>query len=399
MVQAPYTPGDVYFWGQTRYKRSDVKAITFQNVKKNIPSTAWDVSAAGDRSVVAWIVSGNLHVASTGKIAPNSDASCMFAYFTNLTEIDFGGCLDTSNVTNMRNMFYECGSLTGLDLSGFDTSKVTNMRSMFSSCSSLSKLDLSGFDSSNVRDMKNMFYGCDSLKSLICTDSKILAEYSASAASLSTNVHVMARTFYALGKEEECFWGQTQYKRKDVKTLTFQSSLSGVPSSAWDVSEAGDGSVLAWMDNSNLYVASDGEIAPNSHASWIFQNFVNLKAIDFGNCFVTSNVTDMSNMFSYCSSLTELDLSNFDTSNVTDMRGMFDNCGNLTSLDLSNFDTSNVTDMNSMFYYCQSLTSLDLSGFETPPYVRSIYRMFKGCDKLKNLICSDGKILEEYKNR
>ncbi len=402
MVQTPYSPGDVYFWGQTRYKRSDVKAITFrtfQNAKKNIPSTAWDVSAAGDRSVVAWIVSGNLHVASTGKIAPNSDASCMFAYFTNLTEIDFGGCLDTSNVTNMRNMFYECGSLTGLDLSGFDTSKVTNMRSMFSSCSSLSKLDLSGFDSSNVRDMKNMFYGCDSLKSLICTDSKILAEYSAPASSLSSDVHVMARTFYASGKEEECFWGQTQYKRKDVKTLTFQSSLSGVPSSAWDVSEAEDGSVLAWMDNSNLYVASDGEIAPNSHASWIFQNFVNLKAIDFGNCFVTSNVTDMSNMFSYCSSLTELDLSNFDTSNVTNMRGMFDNCGNLTSLDLSNFDTSNVTDMNSMFYYCQSLTSLDLSGFETPPYVRSIYRMFKGCDKLKNLICSDGKILEEYKNR
>lgn len=68
MVQTPYTPGDVYFWGQTRYKRSDVKAITFQNAKKNIPSTAWDVSAAGDRSVVAWIVSGNLHVAATKKM-------------------------------------------------------------------------------------------------------------------------------------------------------------------------------------------------------------------------------------------------------------------------------------------------------------------------------------------
>lgn len=189
MVQTPYTPGDVYFWGQTRYKRSDVKAITFQNAKKNIPSTAWDVSAAGDRSVVAWIVSGNLHVAATKKIALNSDASSMFAYFTNLTEIDFGDCVDTSNVTNMRNMFYECSSLTELDLSSLDTSKVTNMRSMFSSCSSLSKLDLSGFDSSNVRDMKKMFYGCDSLKSLICTDSKILAEAPASASSLSL-IHI-----------------------------------------------------------------------------------------------------------------------------------------------------------------------------------------------------------------
>ena len=428
MVQTSYSPSDVYFWGQQKWKRSDVKTITFrtvQDAEKDIPVTAWDVSSARDRSVVAWMVSGNLHVASTEKIALNSNASGMFASFANLTEIDFGHGLDTSKVTNMRSMFYDCGSLTSLDLSGFDTSNVTNMQGMFSSCSSLSeldlsgfdtskvtdmarmfsscgslsKLDLSGFDSSNVGNMEDIFYGCSSLKNLTCSDRKILAKYSASAASLSTDVHVMARTFYASGREEECFWGQTQYKRKDVKTLTFQSSLSGVPSSAWDVSEAGDGSVLAWMDNSNLYVASDGEIAPNSHASWIFQDFVNLKAIDFGNCFVTSNVTDMSNMFSYCSSLTELDLSNFDTSNVTDMRGMFDNCGNLTSLDLSNFDTSNVTDMNSMFYYCQSLTSLDLSGFETPPYVRSIYRMFKGCDKLKNLICSDGKILEEYKNR
>ena len=428
MVQTSYSPSDVYFWGQQKWKRSDVKTITFrtvQDAEKDIPVTAWDVSSARDRSVVAWMVSGNLHVAATGKIVLNSNASGMFASFANLTGIDFGHGLDTSKVTNMRSMFYDCGSLTSLDLSGFDTSNVTNMQGMFSSCSSLSeldlsgfdtskvtdmarmfsscgslsKLDLSGFDSSNVGNMEDIFYGCSSLKNLTCSDRKILAKYSASAASLSTDVHVMARTFYASGREEECFWGQTQYKRKDVKTLTFQSSLSGVPSSAWDVSEAGDGSVLAWMDNSNLYVASDGEIAPNSHASWIFQNFVNLKAIDFGNCFVTSNVTDMSNMFSYCSSLTELDLSNFDTSNVTDMRGMFDNCGNLTSLDLSNFDTSNVTDMNSMFYYCQSLTSLDLSGFETPPYVRSIYRMFKGCDKLKNLICSDGKILEEYKNR
>ena len=396
MVQTSYSPSDVYFWRQQKWKRSDVKTITFrtvQDAEKDIPVTAWDVSSARDRSVVAWMVSGNLHVAATGKIVLNSNASGMFASFANLTEIDFGHGLDTSKVTNMRSMFYDCGSLTSLDLSGFDTSNVTNMQGMFSSCSSLSeldlsgfdtskvtdmarmfsscgslsKLDLSGFDSSNVGNMEDIFYGCSSLKSLTCSDRKILAKYSASAASLSTDVHVMARTFYASGREEECFWGQTQYKRKDVKTLTFQSSLSGVPSSAWDVSEAGDGSVLAWMDNSNLYVASDGEIAPNSHASWIFQNFVNLKAIDFGNCFVTSNVTDMSNMFSYCSSLTELDLSNFDTSNVTNMRGMFDNCGNLTSLDLSNFDTSNVTDMNSMFYYCQSLTSLDLSGFETPP--------------------------------
>ena len=449
MVQTPYTPGDVYFWGQTRYKRSDVKAITFQNVKKNIPSTAWDVSAAGDRSVVAWIVSGNLHVASTGKIALNSDASCMFAYFTNLTEIDFGGCLDTSNVTNMRNMFYECSSLTELDLSSLDTSKVTNMRSMFSSCSSLSKLDLSGFDSSNVRDMKNMFYGCDSLKSLICTDSKILAEAPASASSPSSDVHVMA-VASSDTSSYGYFWGQTQYRRTDVKTVTFLSSLNGAADNACDVSEAGDRSILAWMDNSNLHVAANGVIAPNSNASGMFQSFGNLETIDFGNCFDTSavtnmsqmfsdcysltsldltafntsSVTNMSSMFSYCNNLIDLDISSFDTRNVTSMRSMFNFCSNLASLDVSNFDTQNVTSMRSMFNSCSSLVNLDLSGFDTScvtymdgmfsqcrslasldlsgfeaSNVWTTYEMFSRCSSLKNLTCSDSKILEEYNNR
>ena len=424
MVQTPYTPGDVYFWGQKRYKRSDVKAITFQNVKKNIPSTAWDVSAAGDRSVVAWIVSGNLHVASTGKIAPNSDASCMFAYFTNLTEIDFGGCLDTSNVTNMRNMFYECSSLTGLDLSGFDTSKVTNMRSMFSSCSSLSKLDLSGFDSSNVRDMKNMFYGCDSLKSLICTDSKILAEYFAPASSLSSDANVMAKMSSASG--DSYFWGQTKYKRSDVKAITFrtfQNVEKNIPTTAWDVSTAGDRSVVAWMVSGDLHVAATGKILPNPNASYMFAHFANLEEIDFGDCFDTSNVTNMSAMFYDCRDLTSLDLSSFDTSNVTNMSDMLHDCRSLTSLNLSGFDTSSVTEMRSMFHGCSSLTSLSLDGFDTANVTdmscmfhscsdltslnlsgfdasnaTDIHWMFSGCG-LKNLICSDSKILEEYNNR
>ena len=76
-----------------------------------------------------------------------------------------------------------------------------------------------------------------------------------------------------------------------------------------------------------------------------------------------NNVTNCHCMFSRCSSLTSLDLSNFDTSNVTDMNSMFYYCSSLTSLDLSNFDTLNVTDMNSMFSNCSSLTSLDLSNF------------------------------------
>ena len=200
-------------------------------------------------------------------------------------------------------------------------------------------------------------------------------------------VHTMAVADYAFD-EDAFFWGQERYMRKDVKTLTFQSSLQNVPSSAWDVSEAGDGSVLAWMDNGDLYVAADGAIAPNSNASWLFHKFVNLKTINFGNCFVTSSVTRMSGMFAGCSSLTGLDLSCFETSAVTDMYGVFSSCGSLTHLDLTSFDTSNVTDMSSMFDGCRSLTSLDLTSFDTSK-VTDMAFMFSGCNSLTRLDLSN----------
>ena len=148
MEQAPHRYSNAYIWGQTKYLRENVYTLTFLSTLENAPSNAWDVSEAGDGSVLAWMVSGNLCIAANGKIAPNSDASYTFAYFTNLKKIDFGDCFDTSNVTDMSCMFVNCSSLTELDLSSFNTSKLVNM--------------------------SNMFSGCDALKNLIYSDSRIL---------------------------------------------------------------------------------------------------------------------------------------------------------------------------------------------------------------------------------
>ena len=68
-------------------------------------------------------------------------------------------------------------------------------------------------------------------------------------------------------------------------------------------------------------------------------------------------------MFDGCSSLSSLDLSNFDTSKVTMMNHMFYGCLNLTSLNLSNFNTTKVTDMNSMFDGCTKLEYINLKNF------------------------------------
>ena len=98
----------------------------------------------------------------------------------------------------------------------------------------------------------------------------------------------------------------------------------------------------------------------------------------------TSNVLNMSSMFSGCRGLISLDVSGWNTSNVNGMSSMFSDCSGLTSLDLSSFNTSNVTNMNSMFNYCPNLTSLDLRSFNTSN-VNDMQYMFRGCSGLKSL--------------
>ena len=84
----------------------------------------------------------------------------------NLTSITGLNYLNTSEVTNMNSMFYECRKLTSLDLSGFNTSKVTDMIYMFFGCENLTSVDLSSFNTANVINMESMFYGCNNLTSV-----------------------------------------------------------------------------------------------------------------------------------------------------------------------------------------------------------------------------------------
>ena len=353
---------DAFFWGQERYMRKDVKTLTFQSSLQNVPSSAWDVSEAGDGSVLAWMDNGDLYVAADGAIAPNSNASWLFQGFVNLKTINFGNCFVTSSVTQMSGMFAGCSSLTGLDLSCFETSAVTDMYGVFSSCGSLTHLDLTSFDTSNVTAMSSMFDGCRSLTSLDLTSFD------------TSSVTDMGSMFY--GCESLTHLNLTSFDTSKVTDMNFM--FSGCSSlTALD---------LASFDTSSVTTMES-----------MFSGCSSLTTLDLTS-FDTSSVTDMGSMFDDCMSLPHLDLTSFDTSKVTDMAFMFTSCNSLTSLDLSSFDTSNVTYMNWMFSWCSSLTSLNLSRFDASA-VAGMYSMFYGCDNLPNIICSDSKILNEFRNR
>ena len=68
-----------------------------------------------------------------------------------------------------------------------------------------------------------------------------------------------------------------------------------------------------------------------------------------------NSITNANSMFAECSSLTKINLSNFNTDNITNMHSMFEGCSSLTCIDLSNFNTNNVIDMDNMFKGCVSL--------------------------------------------
>ena len=72
----------------------------------------------------------------------------------------------TSSVRIMAYMFYNCHSLTSLDISNFNTSLVTDMKYMFQYDVKIKYLDLQYFNTSSVVNMYSMFYSCTSLVSL-----------------------------------------------------------------------------------------------------------------------------------------------------------------------------------------------------------------------------------------
>ncbi len=214
---------------------------------------------------------------------------------------------NTTNVTNMSNMFYSCSSLTSLDLSNFNTSKVTNMNNLFAGCSSLITLNLSSFNTSNVTNMNNLFAGCSSLITL-------------NLSSFNTS------------------------------NVTNMNNLFGICSSL----------IILNLSSFNTSKVTD--------MSDMFSDCSSLTSLDLSS-FNTSKVTDMRFMFINCSSLISLDLSGFNTSNVIKMDHMFYECSSLTNLNLSSFNTSSVTNIQSMFHGCTKIqTQINIMNTGTTSY-------------------------------
>ena len=301
-----------------------------------------------------------------------TDMSDMFAGCEKLQTLDLSG-FDTSNVTNMRGMFVSCSGLKSLNISSFDTSNVTDMNAMFSSCFVLSNLDLSNFHTDKVKDMSYMFANCEELPEL---DVRIFD---------TGNVENMEQMF--LGSKKIKNLDLSNFHTEKVTNMSYMfagcKELSSLNVSSFNTSNVTDmrDMFMGCAGLEKLDVSSFDTSNVTDMSSMFYS--IGCEQLDLGK-FNTSNVTRMDDMFNACSKLKSIDVSSFDTSNVTNMSGMFSGCTKLESLDLSNFNTSKVVIMSNMFARCSGLTSLDVSGFDTSK-VTDIMYMFYNCRKLMEL--------------
>lgn len=327
-----------------------------------------------------------------------------FKNFKGVIYINYLDYLNTSEVTTMEEMFYQCENVKEIDIRNFDMRKVKDMewmfayctrvksilmptsyivenvrymRETFAGCQLLEEIDLHAFDTKKVTNMYYLFWYDQSLKTIYCEEDwsqrDVLndEETSRNMFYKCTSLVGSAGTAY-----DENFVGKA-YARPDGGTeapgyfTPFPGELYGVYSSTGDtltlyfdkqrVERGGIFWTLNIYDelNSNvrlLILDESVKEARPTDCSWWFSDFTQLRRIEHLDYLNTSEVTDMSGMFADCDYLTYLDVRSFDFSKVIYSYWMF-SCYNL------------------QFILCND----DWSKSET---IQNHYYMFGGCSEL-----------------
>lgn len=227
---------------------------------------------------------------------PDFSSINIFKWNSVIKTIDLSTCI--TNISNLREMFAGCSSLVNIK---FPTmlKPIIVTYGMFENCASLKSVDLSIFDLTDVMDVHNMFNGCSSITSL-------------NVSSINTSKVIDMSYMFS-----SC------------------TSLTTLDISSFDVGNV-----------TNMEGLFDGY---GGNTLTLFKT-------------LSKKVTNMCNMFVDCANLTTINnIQYIDTSSVINMNGMFSYCPSLTKLDLSKFNTINVTDMTYMFFMSDSLSNITYS--------------------------------------
>ena len=335
----------------------------------------------------------------------NSNTSAGFntwdtSNITNMSNM-FGYCLnfnapignwDTSNVTTMLGMLKaENGGMTfNQDIGNWDVSNVTNMGYMFSQYGTCAfnnggSPSISGWNTSNVTDMTWLFRGCSAFNQPIGSwnVSKItnmtqmfrsassfnqdLGDWDVSGVTDMSNMFAFATSFNNGGSTGINNWDTSACTT--MQQMFVGASGFNQPIGNWDTSSVTNMSYMLGRENGGMTFNQDigawdvGNVESFQYMFGIYKtNAFNNGGSPSISGWDTSSATTMNFMFSACKSFNQ-PIGYWDISNVTNINQMLRDCDSFDQ-DLSNWVVTGVTNASNFM--------LGANGLSTTNYDRTL---------------------------
>ncbi len=405
-------PEQTWFTRQATISKSQVTSISSvssgSSNSDTVPgSFSWDASRDENGSVTAIAIPdvniGTYSIVlnpSYGDTILNPDSSNAFSGFTNLTKIDIITNVDgtknydASRVTNAASMFANCSHLKAIDMSVFEEAEITNMQSMLNGCAAITSLDLSKVNTAYVTassGLASFAAGCSNLTS-ITFGGNFGQSYNIPTAGSSAGmfyVSTVTPTAISAANPTMLQYGWATDNRtlpqsilapsetwltinpnvapasiSSIKVAAQGTVISGA-SYVWDASSGGTGSVIAYAvnDGGGYYnvtlVPENSVLYANPNSNNAFAALQHATSIDV-TALNTTLTTSMSAMFSGCSSLASINLSNFDTSGVTNLSYFASDCPALTTI-VTGANFGQYNNVTSTMFTTSSLTLTNVS--------------------------------------
>jgi surface protein len=272
-------------------------------------------------------LSFNAHSALREIILPNTSTVVnMYGTFRNCTSLDRIADFDTSNVVTFEGLFEGCYMLKKCPR--IDTRNGTNLSSLFLFCRNLEEVP--PLDTRKATSMFGMFNGCRNLKTIPQLDTSNVTTMEQMFANCTGLVRVPLMDTQKVTSMNTMFsncWSLVEVPLFDTKNVTTMSQMFTATQSLKSIPLFNTSKVT----NMSFFLGS------NSGYSSVIEEFPPLD---------TSNVTNMTYMFTYCHALRKI--APINTSKVTNFEGWL--TGTLALRELPELDFSSATTLSQAFY-------------------------------------------------
>ena len=286
----------------------------------------------------------------TSGVQFSDDASRFFEGFQT-EKIVFPNGMNTSNVTNMENMFTSATKLKEGNFSDWDTSKVKKMGHMFDRTSALES-PVNFRDASNVEDMAFMFWNSKVPSVSIGNAGKVKDMNRMFEGALVEKVEIMNTS--SVENMENMFTSATKLKEgnfsdwdtskvKKMGHMFDRTSALESPVNFRDASNVEDMAFMFWL--SKVPSVSIGNAGKVKDMNRMFEGAL-VEKVEIAN---TSSVENMSNMFAHAKKLKDGNMSEWDTSKAKNLSAMFYGASQFNQ-DLSNWNLSSASNLDGFIW-------------------------------------------------